>query len=85
LTQSGVGDCEEDCGAADYREGAGQPVMVILDGLHIAMQGNERWMPGSADELSDTRIAMFASLMTEQYGDLEVSVSTGRTTFLCKC
>lgn len=57
-------------------------VMVILDGLHIHTQDNDRQMPGFAGELNDEQIARLATFVMKQYGNPDVSVAADHVAML---
>jgi fructose 5-dehydrogenase cytochrome subunit len=60
------------------RDNADNLVMVVLNGLHIRTGGDERLMPGFADELSDQQIAQLASFVMSEYGNPDVHVDAAR-------
>lgn len=66
------------------RDNADNLVMVILGGLHINTQGDERLMPGFADELSDEQIAALATFVMKNYGNPNVTVTAGHVATLRK-
>jgi fructose 5-dehydrogenase cytochrome subunit len=57
-------------------------VMVILEGLHIHTQDDDRQMPGFADELTDEQVAQLASFVMKQYGNPDVTVTADRVALL---
>lgn len=66
------------------RDNADNLVMVILDGVHLDTQGNDRQMPGFADDLTDEQIAALASFVMKQYGNPAVEVTADRVSSLRK-
>jgi fructose 5-dehydrogenase cytochrome subunit len=57
------------------RDNADNLVMVILGGLHIDTQGDDRQMPGFADELNDEQVAKLTNFVMQQYGNADVQVT----------
>lgn len=57
-------------------------VMVILAGLHIHTQDNDRQMPGFADELTDEQVARLATFVMKQYGNPDVTVTASQVALL---
>lgn len=64
------------------RDNADNLVMVILDGLHLHMQDNDRQMPGFADELTDEQVARLATFVMKQYGNPDVTVTADHVALL---
>ncbi|WP_322013765.1 cytochrome c [Paraburkholderia sp. J12] len=64
------------------RNNADNLVMVILEGLHIDTQDNDRQMPGFADDLNDQQIATLATFVMKQYGNPDVTVTPDRVALL---